>query len=118
MIGGLWELASRRRGGGVGWGMNEEVSLGKVRRFDPGRFAQSLRLPAGSLYVEGSTVEHARRALSAGYAVYAEGCDGRAFVWPSGDGAYEADVFYLGPAKPRRLETLEEAADLAASMCE
>lgn len=91
--------------------------IGEVKRFNPRDFTQTLRLPAGTPYVEGSTIEHARRALAAGYAVYAEGCDGRAFVWPGVDG-YEADVFYMTPAKPRSFATIDEAADFAASMCE
>lgn len=97
--------------------MNEH-DLGAIKRFNPRDFTQDLRLREGTAYVEGSTIEHARRALRAGYAVYAEGCDGRAFVWADDDGEYKADLFFIGPAKPKAFDTLAEAADFAASLCE
>jgi hypothetical protein len=91
--------------------------LGEIRSFNPRNFTQDLRLREGVAYVEGSTIEHARRALSLGFAVYAEGCDGRAFVWGDNDG-YKADVFFMGPARHKEFDSLDEAADFAASMCE
>jgi len=43
-----------------------ERDLGEVKRFNPRDFAQVLRVPEGAAYVEGSTIEHARRARRSG----------------------------------------------------
>jgi hypothetical protein len=87
------------------------------KTFRPESFPMELRLPAGTEYVEADTLEQIRNALAAGRAVYAEGCEGKAFVWPAGEG-YLADHFYAGRPRPHRFETLQEAADFAAGLCE
>jgi hypothetical protein len=97
--------------------MAKESGFGPIHTFNPRNFAQDLRLEPGHEYVEGDTVDQIRAALEAGYAVFAESCDGKAFVWP-GEEAYLADRFYQGPARTHTFRTIDEAADFAASLCE
>jgi hypothetical protein len=86
-------------------------------RFSRKNFATKLRVPEGTPYVEGSTIEQIKAAIRAGYAVYGEGCDGRVFLWATEEG-YEADHFFFGPANPHHFDDLDEAADFAAGLCE
>jgi len=96
--------------------MSESDSKG-VRRFNQGEYTIPLRVPDGMPYKLGTTSEQIKAALEEGFAVFGEGCDGRVFVWPVGSG-YEADHFFLGPATPHHFESIDEAADFAAGLCE
>ena len=99
--------------------MSDTSQFGEVKSFKPGNFPQQLRLPEGTEYVEPDTEEGIRAALDAGYAVYVQSCDGRAFVWPEEGGeGYLADRFFFGPARQHRFESVEEAASFAAGLCE
>ena len=89
----------------------------EVHVFRQADFAISLRLPEGTPYVSGSTIEDIQASLERGYAVYGEGCDGKVFVWPVENG-YEADHFFLSPATAHRFDDIRDAADFAASYCE
>lgn len=97
--------------------MNWNTRFGRVRQFHQRDFPMPLRLPEGSLYVEGSTIKEIEAALDSGYAVYGEGCNGRIFVWADKSG-YEADLFFIGPARPRHFDNVKTAADFAAELCE
>ena len=89
----------------------------EVKDFDPASFAAKLRVPPGTRYVEARGTERVREALVAGRAVFVQSCDGRAFVWREGP-AYLADHFFMGPPRKLRFETLDEAVDFAAGLCE
>ena len=89
----------------------------EVLVFRQADFATTLRLPEGTPYVSGSTIEDIQASLERGYAVYGEGCDGKVFVWP-GETGYEADHFFLSPARAHHFGDIRDAADFAATFCE
>ena len=89
----------------------------EIHEFHNADYAVELRVPEGHQYVEESTIEEIREALEAGYAVFGEGCDGKAFVWPGEEG-YEADFFGLGPADNKHFGDAEAAADFLAGISE
>jgi hypothetical protein len=90
----------------------------KIHEFHGADYAVKLRVPEGHEYVEASTIEEIREALDEGYAVFGEGCDGKAFVWPAEDDGFEADFFGLGPADSKHFDDAEAAADFLAGISE
>lgn len=85
--------------------------------FSQKNYASKLRVPEGMPVVERDTIEEISAALDAGFAVYGRGCSGKVFVWPVENG-YEADHFFFGPANAHHFDSVEEAADFAAELCD
>lgn len=94
------------------------ISTERIATYNPADFPVELRVPQGMRYVNGAGLSEIHEALESGLGVFVEGCEGKAFVWPAGDG-FLADRFFLGPPVSRlSFETLEEAADFASGLCE
>jgi len=94
-----------------------ETTQQKPKTFHQDDFATKLRVPEGTNYVEAHNYEQIKEALEKGLAVYAESCDGRAFVWRDGDKFY-GELFFRSPAKPMEFKDIEAAADFASGLCE
>lgn len=97
--------------------MKDRKDEREVHRFHGADYAVNLRVPEGYKYVEESTIEEIKEALEKGYAVFGEGCDGKAFVWPA-EGGFEADHFGLGPANTKHFDDADSAADFLAGISE
>jgi hypothetical protein len=94
-----------------------ENDPGPHKTFRAEDYAQDLRVPEGLPYVDGEKLEQIRDALEAGLGVYVESCEGKAFVWPEGDG-FTADHFYYADPRRHDFETAAGAADFASGLCE
>jgi len=95
--------------------------FGEVHEFNQGNYPQQLHVPKGMKYVEVTTIEDITAALSEGFAVYGEGCNGKVFVWPEeqeNPHTFQADHFFLGPTTLHHFEDISKAADFAADLCE
>ena len=94
-----------------------ETTQQKPKTFQQDNFAIKLHVPEGMKYVDARHYEQIKDFLQKGWAVYAESCDGRAFVWREGD-KYYGELFFMGPSKLMEFDSLEAAADFASGLCE
>ena len=94
-----------------------KINEKEIKTFSQKNFATKLKVPEGTNYIDASSSEQIKEALSKGLAAHTQSCEGNTFLWQNRS-KYCAEIYFLSSSQYQEFDSLDEAVDLVASCLE